>query len=109
MLLPLHVFANGDPAVTELFFQQELSVAKILITLSMLALLGYASIVGALYLAQERIIFPGTKLPPNHKFSFDQPYREVQVEVPAHRSTHCTLRNPPHAGCCFLSTATAAI
>ena len=101
MLLPLHVFANGDPAVTELFFQQELSVAKILITLSMLALLGYASIVGALYLAQERIIFPGTKLPPDHKFSFDQPYREVQVEVPGASLNALHITQPAPRGLLF--------
>lgn len=87
--------------MTDLFFQQEFSVAKILIALSVLALLGYASIVGALYLAQERIIFPGSKLPPDYKFNFDQPFREVQVEVPGASLNALHITQPAPRGLLF--------
>ncbi len=68
--------------MTDLFFQQGFSAAKVLVALSVLVLLGYSGIVAALYFAQEKILFPGSKLPPDYKFTIDQPFREVQVAVP---------------------------
>ena len=64
------------------FYHHGFAVAKILMALAALLLLGYAGIVTALYLAQERLIFPASRLPPDYKFNFDQPFKEIQVAVP---------------------------
>jgi uncharacterized protein len=101
MLLLLRVLAHADTAVTDLFFQQEFSIAKILIALSALILLGYAGIVAALYLAQERIIYPGSKLPPDYKFSFDQPFKEVQIAVPGASLNALHIMQPAPRGLLF--------
>ena len=42
----------------------------------------YAAILGVLYERQERMIFPGTALPPDHPFRFDQRFEEVRIPVP---------------------------
>lgn len=90
-----------DRTVTDLLFPQEFSAIKILIALGALALLGYAGIVAALYLAQEKILFPGSKLPPDHKFTFDQPFNEVQIAVPGATLNALHITQPAPRGLLF--------
>lgn len=45
--------------------------------------LGWAAVLALLYFAQERLIFPATKLPADHVFRFDQQrFAEVRIPVP---------------------------
>ena len=76
-------------------------MAKALIGLSVLALLGYAVVVAALYFAQEKILFPGSKLPPDYKFSFNQPFREVNVAVPGASLNALHITQPSPRGLLF--------
>ncbi len=46
-----------------------------------IAALGYALLVAALYLTQERMIFPASTLPADHRFVFDQPFAELRIPV----------------------------
>ena len=47
-----------------------------------LAVLAYAGIVLALYLLQERLIFPASVLPADYQFHFDQRFKEIRIPVP---------------------------
>ena len=58
------------------------TATKVVAVLAGLAGLGYAILLGALYVGQESLIFPGTPLPADHRFSFDQPFEEIRVPVP---------------------------
>jgi len=51
---------------------------KILLALA----LAYAGVLGVMYLIQERLIFRGTRLPPDHRFDFAQRFAEIHVPVP---------------------------
>jgi pimeloyl-ACP methyl ester carboxylesterase len=44
--------------------------------------LGYAGVLGFLYLSQERLIFRGTRLPADYRFDFPQRFEEMHVAVP---------------------------
>jgi alpha-beta hydrolase superfamily lysophospholipase len=47
------------------------------------AALAYAAALALLYITQERLIFPGTPLPANHRFEFTgQRFEEVRIPVP---------------------------
>jgi uncharacterized protein len=50
--------------------------------LTMAAAVAYAALVGALYLKQEQLIFPGRALPSDFRFQFDQRFQEVRIPVP---------------------------
>ena len=73
--------------------QYGLAAATMIATL---AVLGYAVAVTALYLMQERLIFPASTLPANHRFVFDQPFEEVRIDVPgaALDALHFTQPDP---------------
>lgn len=43
---------------------------------------GYLGLLGLLYLTQERLIFRGTRLPADYRFTFEQRFEEVRVAVP---------------------------
>ena len=45
------------------------------------SILAYSLMLGYLYAAQESLIFVGTKLPADHEFEFDLPYRELTIDV----------------------------
>ena len=47
-----------------------------------LAVLGYAALLGWLYLYQERLIFPASTLPPDYRFAFQEPFEELRIPVP---------------------------
>jgi uncharacterized protein len=59
-----------------------LHAAGILIALAGLVVLGFVGVVAGLYAMQERLIFPASTLPPDYRFSFDQPFEEVRIPVP---------------------------
>ena len=49
----------------------------------MVAAAAYLALLGILYLRQEALIFPGTKLPDEFKFDFGpQRFKEIRIEVP---------------------------
>ena len=49
----------------------------------MVAAAAYLALLGILYLRQEALIFPGTKLPDEFKFDFGpQRFNEIRIEVP---------------------------
>ncbi len=54
---------------------------KLLIFTSVVPLLLYSLFVMYLYIAQEGLIFRGTKLPTEHQFEFDVPFRELSIPV----------------------------
>ena len=54
---------------------------KSIMTFLFLAVLSYVLILVALYFSQERLIFPGTKLPDDYRFQFDLPFTEVNIPV----------------------------
>lgn len=83
------------------FFQQGFSFTKFLMILAALMSLGYAGIVTALYLAQERLIFPASKLPPDYQFKFDQPFKEIQVAVPGASLNALHITQPAPQGLVF--------
>jgi uncharacterized protein len=49
---------------------------------AMVAAVAYAAFLGALYLKQEQLIFPGRPLPADFRFQFDQRFEEVRIPVP---------------------------
>jgi uncharacterized protein len=44
--------------------------------------LGYAVVLGLLYLFQERLIFRGTRLPADYRFDFQHRFEEIRIPVP---------------------------
>lgn len=50
--------------------------------LVLLVAAGYAALLAALYATQERLLFPSTPLPADHRFRFDVPFTEVRIPVP---------------------------
>jgi pimeloyl-ACP methyl ester carboxylesterase len=61
----------------------------------------YLVAIGALYLLQERIIFPGDPLPPDHVFRFDQAFEEVTIPVPGATLSALHFRQPSPRGLVF--------
>ncbi|HVJ75608.1 MAG TPA: alpha/beta fold hydrolase [Casimicrobiaceae bacterium] len=57
------------------------AAARVVAVLAALSALGYLLLLGALYVGQESLIFPGTPLPADHRFAFDQPFEEIRVPV----------------------------
>jgi pimeloyl-ACP methyl ester carboxylesterase len=66
-----------------------------------LAALGYAGMLGLLYLAQERMIFPGSTLPSDYKFKFDQPFDEIRIPVEGAVLDALHFRQPDPRGLVF--------
>jgi uncharacterized protein len=64
-------------------------------TVAALIALGYCGALAALYLAQERLIFPATKLPADYRFQFDQPFTEVWIPVQG-ATLHALHFKQPH-------------
>ena len=65
-------------------------------TIAALAVVGYAAAVAALYLMQERLIFPASTLPADYRFVFDQPFEEMRIDVPGAQldALHFTQSDP---------------
>jgi pimeloyl-ACP methyl ester carboxylesterase len=61
----------------------------------------YVVALGALYLLQERIIFPGDPLPPGHVFRFNQRFEEVTIPVAGARLSALHFRQPSPRGLVF--------
>ena len=66
-----------------------------------LAMLGYGGALATLYLMQENIIFPATRLPPGYRFHFDQPFDEVWIPVPAATLHALHFKQPNPRGVVF--------
>ncbi len=81
--------------------EQGFSLVKTLMALIALALLCYAGVIGALYLLQEQLIFPASKLPANHQFKFDQPFKELQIPVPGASLNALHITQPAPRGLIF--------
>ena len=60
--------------------------------------IGYAGILGLLYLGQERLIFPGSTLPADYQFRFDQPFEEIRIPVPGATLNALHFRQPDSRG-----------
>ena len=63
--------------------------------------LGYALLLAALYFGQESLIFPGTPLPAEHRFAFDQPFEEIRVPVDGGSLDALLFRQPSPRGLVF--------
>ena len=95
------LFTEQSQVVSQDIFQQGYAITKVLMTLAALALLGYTGIVAALYLMQERLIFPASKLPLDYKFKFDHAFKEVQVSVPGASLNALHITQPAPRGLVF--------
>lgn len=54
-----------------------------------------------LYIAQEDLIFSGTTLPPDYRFEFDVPFREINVSVDGEKINSLYFRQPDSRGLVF--------
>jgi uncharacterized protein len=63
--------------------------------LAALVAVGYGGALAGLYLMQEKIIFPATKLAADYRFQFDQPFSEVWIPVPG-ATLHALHFKQPH-------------
>jgi len=54
---------------------------KTIFRLCVIFLVVYVAVLTLLYFFQERLIFFPSKLEPNHDFSFDQPFEEINLDV----------------------------
>jgi uncharacterized protein len=67
----------------------------------LIAAIGYAGILGLLYLGQERMIFPGSTLPADYQFRFDQPFEEIRIPVSGATLVALHFRQPDPRGLVF--------
>lgn len=77
------------------------TIARGFVALVLLAAVGYLAVVTALYVGQERIIFPASTLPADHRFRFAQPFREVRVPVPGAELDALHFTQPEPRGLVF--------
>ena len=75
-----------------------LALLKVLVLAVVVA---YLVAIAALYLLQERIIFPGDPLPPDHVFRFDQRFEELAIPVPGATLSALHFRQPSPRGLVF--------
>ena len=54
---------------------------NVILRLGIIVLILYIAVLALLYFFQERLIFFPSKLEPNHDFSFDQPFEEINLDV----------------------------
>jgi pimeloyl-ACP methyl ester carboxylesterase len=66
-----------------------------------IAALGYAGILGLLYFAQERMIFPASTLPADYQFRFDHPFEEIRIPVDGAVLDALHFRQPEPRGLVF--------
>ncbi len=66
-----------------------------------LIVIGYGGALAALYLMQEKIIFPATKLSADYRFQFDQPFSEVWIPVSGATLHALHFRQPHPRGVVF--------
>ena len=66
-----------------------------------LAALAYVALLAAMYFSQERLIFPATKLAPDHQFQFDQQFEELRIAVPGASLDALLFRQPSPRGLVF--------
>ncbi|CAG1000722.1 hypothetical protein BURK1_02833 [Burkholderiales bacterium] len=74
---------------------------KAVTVLSALAASGYAAVLAGLYVGQERLIFPSTPLPADHRFRFDEPFEEMRVPVEGASLDALLFRQPAPRGLVF--------
>lgn len=55
--------------------------ARMLVTTAAIAAAAFVALLAVMYFAQERLIFPGTPLPRDHRFAFDGAFAEMRVPV----------------------------
>lgn len=77
------------------------AAAKVVAVLGGLAALGYALLLTALYFGQESLIFPGTPLPADYQFAFEQPFEEIRVPVDGGSLDALLFRQPNPRGLVF--------
>jgi hypothetical protein len=75
------------------------SIAALLV--AALAVAGYAAVLGGLYVAQERLLFPATPLPADHAFRFAQPFTEMRIAVPGASLDALLFAQPAPRGLVF--------
>jgi alpha-beta hydrolase superfamily lysophospholipase len=68
---------------------------------ALIAVLGYGTLLAVLYFGQERFLFPGTTLPPDHRFAFAQPFEEVTIPVAGATLSALHFRQPEPRGLVF--------
>jgi pimeloyl-ACP methyl ester carboxylesterase len=73
----------------------------VVMVIVLVAALGYAGLLGLLYVAQERMIFPASTLPADYRFRFDQPFEEVAIPVPGATLSALHFRLPEPQGLVF--------
>jgi alpha-beta hydrolase superfamily lysophospholipase len=69
--------------------------------LAALLVVGYGGALTALYLMQEKIIFPAVALPADYRFKFDQPFAEVRIPVQGATLHALHFRQPNARGVVF--------
>lgn len=62
---------------------------------------GYATLVGVLYVGQESLIFAGTRLPADHQFVFDVPFREQTIDADGAQLNALLFKQPDPRGLIF--------
>ncbi len=72
-----------------------------LVVLSAVLATVYVIALVALYVMQERILFPGARLPVGHRFGFSVPFEELTVTVPGAALHALLFRRPAPRGLVF--------
>ena len=70
-------------------------IKSVAIAAGLFALL-YLVVIVLLYVFQEKLVFPGSSLPPDYEFHFNQPFRELTIAVDGARlnALHFQQENP---------------
>jgi uncharacterized protein len=74
---------------------------EILVTVITLPLLLTTAFAGSLYFFQESLIFVGTRLPDDHRFEFDVPFRELTIAVDGAELNALHFQQPSPRGLVF--------
>jgi alpha-beta hydrolase superfamily lysophospholipase len=77
------------------------AAATVVTVLAALSAFGYTLLLTGLYLGQESLIFPGTPLPADYRFAFDQPFEEIRVPVEGATLDGLLFRQPSPRGLVF--------
>jgi alpha-beta hydrolase superfamily lysophospholipase len=76
------------------------AIRTVLLLLS-LAALAWVGLLMLLYWQQERLIFPASRLPDNHRFQFAQPFTELRIPVPGATLSALHFTQPSPRGLVF--------
>jgi alpha-beta hydrolase superfamily lysophospholipase len=76
-----------------------MGTASLIVVLAVLS--GFSGLCAYLFLIQERLIFQGSKLLPDYRFRFDQPFEELAIEVEGAKLSALHFRQPDPRGLVF--------